>query len=113
MSLLNRGNEVVTVYPEEVTTSPDGNVKVRASAVGIVSRAVVQFISSSDLVREGLAADATESHYRLRLVGWQGGLLGSKSQIEWQGKRYALDGEPRQYRGSARTAHVDYVMVRS
>lgn len=112
MSLLNRGNEVVTVYPEEVTTSDDGNVKVRPSSVGIMARAVVQFIHTADDLRDGLAADNTVSRYRLRLVNWQGGLLGSKSQIEWQGNRYALDGEPHQYRGSARTAHTDYTMVR-
>lgn len=28
------------------------------------------------------------------------------------GKRYAIDGDPKIYNGSRRTAHVEYVMVR-
>ena len=53
----------------------------------------------------------TRSKYRLRLVGYSG-VLGAQSQIEWQGKRYAIDGEPRQFNDSRCTAHVDYVIVR-
>ena len=53
----------------------------------------------------------TESKYWLRLVGYPGA-LGAQSQVDWQGKRYAIDGDPRIYNGSRRTAHVDYVIVR-
>ncbi len=41
MSLLNRGTDTVTVYPEEVTTNADGNTRTRPSAVGVLCRAVV------------------------------------------------------------------------
>jgi hypothetical protein len=44
----------------------------------------------------------------LRLVSCPG-VLGSQSQVEWNGKRCAIDGEPRQYNGSRRTTHVDYI----
>ncbi len=47
MSLLNRGTELVTVYPEEVVTDEDGNVRTRPSATGILLRAVVQPITSA------------------------------------------------------------------
>ena len=40
----------------------------------------------------------TESKYRLRLVGYPGA-LGAQSQIDWQRKRYAIDGDPRIYNG--------------
>jgi hypothetical protein len=52
--------------------------------------------------------------YRLRLVGYPGNpsLLGSQAVVEWQGKRYSIDGEPMQYNGSPRTRHADYLMVR-
>jgi hypothetical protein len=53
----------------------------------------------------------TESRYRLRLINYPN-ILGAKSQIEWQGKRYAIEGDAKIYNGSRRTAHVDYVMVR-
>ena len=47
MSLLNRGTEVVTVFPEEVTTDADGNTRTRPSTVGVVARAVVQPMTST------------------------------------------------------------------
>lgn len=112
MSLLNQGREIITVFPEVLHTTADGNKIGKPSSVGVVCRATVQFISSADdaaLVN----SDGTKSKYRLRLAGWPGEPLGSKSQVEWQGVRWSLDGEPRVFNGSRRTAHVDYVMVRA
>ena len=53
----------------------------------------------------------TESTYRMRLIGYPD-VLGAQSQIEWNGKRYVLDGEARIYNGSPRTRHVDYAIKR-
>jgi hypothetical protein len=80
----------------------------RSSSVGVVVRAVVQPMTSTEHQTVGFE---TESKYRLRLVGYPG-VLGAQSQVDWQGKRYAIDGDPRIYNGSRRTAHVDYVIVR-
>ena len=55
----------------------------------------------------------TEERLRLRLVNWQGDELGAQAQVEWEGRRYSVHGEPKRFRGSRRTAHVDYVLVRS
>jgi hypothetical protein len=110
MSLLNRGTETVTVYPEEAVTDADGNTRTRPSAVGVVVRAVVQPVGTPTEGQDG--GFETTSKYRLRLVGYSG-VLGAQSQVDWQGKRYAIDGEPLQYNGSRRTAHVDYTVVRS
>jgi hypothetical protein len=109
VSLLNRGTETVTVYPEETTTDADGNTKTRPSAIGVVARAVVQPLSFSESQKDGFD---TTSKYRLRLVGYPA-LLGAQSQVEWNGHRYSIDGEARIYNGSRRTAHIDYLMVRS
>jgi hypothetical protein len=49
--------------------------------------------------------------YRLRPVGYSG-VLGAQSQVEWNGKRYSIDRDPRIYNGSRRTAHVDYLITR-
>lgn len=108
MSLLHKGTEAVTVYPQEVTTDSDGNTITRPSNVGIVARASVQPIGFTEDQTTGFT---TESRYRLRLVG--GPLLGPQSAVEWQGKWYAIEGEPRQYTGSPRTRHTSYVMVRA
>lgn len=105
MSLLNRGTDQVTVYPEAVVTDSDGNTVTKPGTVGVVCRAVVQPLSSTE------GDQGATSKYRLRLVGYTD-LLGAQSAVEWQGRRYAIDGDPKIYNGSRRTAHVDYVMVR-
>jgi hypothetical protein len=106
VSLLNRGTDQVTVYPESVVTDSDGNTVTRPGTVGVVCRAVVQPLSSTE------GDEGTASKYRLRLIGWHDGLLGAQSAVEWTGKRYAIDGDPLVYNGSRRTARVEYVMVR-
>lgn len=110
MSLLTRGTDVVTVYPEEMVIDSDGNKITKPSKVGVVCRAVVQPISTSEDENAGQVATVTK--HRLRLVGWHGAHLGAQSQVEWNGKRYAIDGDPMVYNGSPRTARVEYRMVR-
>ena len=64
MSLLNRGTEVVTVFPEEVTTDGDGNIRTRPTATGVVCRAVVQPMTTAEDQTTGFD---TTSKYRLLL----------------------------------------------
>lgn len=111
MSLLSGGNDTVVVYPEVVTTDVDGNTITKAATTGISVRAAVQPMPIYVGAESQNVGFETESKYRLRLAGHIE-LLGAQSQVEWQGKRYHIDGEPRQYNGSRRTAHTDYVMVR-
>lgn len=114
MSLLNRGNEVVTVFPEEVFTDRDGNTRTRPGSVGVVVRASVQPINSTEPDMPG--GSHTVSRYRLRLAGgWPtgGGILGAQAQVEWRGKRYSIEGDAQFHTGSPRTAHAVYTMVKS
>ena len=53
----------------------------------------------------------TSSRYRLRLINYRQE-LGAQAQIEWNGQRWAIDGEPLMFNGSRRTKHVDYAIVR-
>lgn len=110
MSLLNRPTDVVTVFEEIATTDADGNTVTKPSAVGIVCRARISPISTSE--DESAGGFATTTKHRLRLVGWHGAQLGAQSAVEWNGKRYAIDGDPMVYNGSPRTARVEYRMVR-
>ncbi|MCV7015556.1 hypothetical protein [Mycolicibacterium madagascariense] len=92
-------------------TDSDGNKVTRPGTVGVVTSASVQPISSTE-DDDG----STETRYRLRLAGgWPagGGILGSRAQVEWRGKRYSIDGDAQLHTGSPRTAHATYVMVRS
>ena len=47
MGLLDRGNQLVTVYPEETVFDADGNLITRASSTGVVVKAVVQPVAAS------------------------------------------------------------------
>lgn len=109
MSLLRRGTETVVIFPEITTTDADGNQITKPSAVGSVSRAVIQPMSVGDVDGAGFS---TVERLRMRLTDWAGLEIGAQAQVEWEGRRYAVEGEPRRYRGSARTAHVEYVLVR-
>lgn len=88
-------------------TDSDGNKITKPGTVGVLTRAVVQLA----VVHGERRRQHVEVIGGLRLVGYDG-LLGAQSAVEWNGKRYAIDGEPRIYNGSRRTAHVDYVMIR-
>lgn len=107
MSLLNQRTHTVTVFREVTTTDGDGNTISIPSEIGVSSGARIQQLSSVE-DNDG----RTTTRYRLRLVGWKGAPLGARSAIEWNGKRYAIDGEPLDYNGSHRTANVEYTMVR-
>jgi hypothetical protein len=96
---MRQRTDLVTVYPETVVIDGDGDTITRPGAVGVLTRAVVQ------------TEDGTASKHRLRLVGYPG-LLAAQSAVEWNGQRYAIDGEPEIYNGSPRTARAEYVMVR-
>ncbi len=112
MSLLRRGTQVVTIFPQETVTDQDGNTKTRPSAVGVVARAVVQPMPRFDGAEDWNGGYLTESRYRLRLAGWQGEPLGALSQVVWQGRRYAVHGEPKVYTDSPQTSHISYVIER-
>lgn len=103
------------VFQETQTpdTDSDGNKITRAALVGTLFRAVVQPLGAANgAPRENQDGGFhSESRYRLRLINYPG-ILGAQSQIEWEGKRYSIDGDAKIYNGSRRTRHVEYVMVR-
>lgn len=113
MSLLRRGTETVTVYPEVTVTDADGNKFTQAGTMGIVVKASVQPITSTEDQDGG--GFHTTSRYRLRLAGGfpiGGGILGAQAQVEWRDKRYSIEGDAQLHTSSSRTAHAVYTMVR-
>lgn len=114
MSLLRTGNEVVTVFPEETVTDADGNRVTRAGSVGIVVKASVQPISSTE--NDDGGSSNTTSRYRLRLAGGfptGGGILGAQARVEWRDKLYSIEGDAQLHTGSSRTSHAIYTLVRA
>ena len=57
------------MFPEETVTDADGNTMTRPSAVGVVARAVVQPMTSTE---DASVEFETTSKNRLRLVGYTG-----------------------------------------
>jgi hypothetical protein len=116
MSLLNKGNADVLVFPEEATTSRDGNPLVRPSMIGITARAMIQPITTATDDQDGTGdIPSGPTRYRLRFVRADErriGSLGRASQIEWNGQRWHLSGDPLVYGGSYKTTHTDYVIGR-
>jgi hypothetical protein len=121
MSLLDwKTNETVTVYPQEEYVDSDGNINLRASAIGITVPAEVQPARQSGTSARRSEQDnegyETEETYRVRFprsVDAQLGRLGPQSQLDWEGHRWYFVGFPTKYNGSVRTRHRDYQIRRS
>lgn len=120
MSLLDKGNFDVVVFPEEEFVDADGNRLTRASQTGIPARAMIQLASQSGTSARRSEQDEegfeSEEVYRLRFTRADDrklGRLGPQSQVEWNGYKWSLFGFPRIYAGSPRTAHYDYMIRRT
>jgi hypothetical protein len=114
MSLLDHANEDVVVYLEEVTTDSDGNTITRPSQTGIPTKARVQPINMISAHTENQDGGFhTSSRYGLRFPRSWPHVLGAQSQIEWNGKRWSIEGDPIRHNGSPRTRHVHYVIERA
>jgi hypothetical protein len=114
VSLLDRGREVITVYPEVTWTDEDGNVINKPSPVGVVTRATIQPITTDTDDADATGNVTGPTRYRLRLPrSFSGGLLGRHSAVDWNGDRWSVIGDPQIHNGSRHTAHVDYQIGRS
>lgn len=109
VSLLDRGNTTILLYPEEEWTDTDGNTMTRPAATPIPVRAMIQPRSSSETDARGFEVD---TEYRMRLVRGAP-VVGPQARIEWAGQYWAISGEPLHYNTSRRTAHTDYTIRRT
>ncbi|AQT28212.1 head-to-tail stopper [Mycobacterium phage Bachome] len=121
MSLLDTGAryQPCIVYPEEVVTDADGNIRTRPSTTGIPAIARFQVQNQSGTSARRAEQDnegfETEKVYKMRFprsFTKEHGILGAQSQIEWRGQRWALFGDATVYDMSPATARVDYVIKR-
>jgi len=113
MSLLDRGNADILVFPEVRSTDSDGNPVVRPATEGVPARAMIQPRTTDEADERGFL---TDTFYRMRLTRRDQaslGVLGSQSQIEWNGVRWSLVGEAQFFNSSRRTAHYDYTIRRA
>lgn len=117
MSLLDRGNEDIIVYPEETITDSDGNVHIRPSTTGVPARVLIQAMPQSGTSARRAEQDnegfETEQLYRMRFTRGSEMDLGVRARIEWRGQWWSINGFPIRYNSGARTAHIDYVIKRT
>lgn len=119
MSLLDKGNQTVTVYPDEQYTDEDGNIILRASLTGYEAVAVVQPArqsgTSARRAEQATEGYMTEEVYRVRFTRAHDRTmpkLGLAAEIEWNDERWHVVGWATEYYGSRKTAHIDYQIKR-
>ena len=109
MSLLDSGNQTVTVYLEESFTDPDGNVLTRAKKSGVKALARIQPVTSTENNAQGFDTTGT---YTLRFPRSFRHRLGAQSQLDWLGERWVVTGEVARYTNSPATSHETYLIKR-
>ena len=121
MSLLDASQqyEPVTVFPEELVTDSDGNPHTQPSNSGIDTIARFQVLNQtgtsarrSEQDNEGFESEEVYSMRFTRKFSATQGMLGPQSEIEWNGRRWAVFGFGNHYHGSPRTAHQTYTIKR-
>jgi hypothetical protein len=119
MSLLDQATDDVIVFMEEVVTDEDGNIRTRPSKIGTPARIRAQPLGQSGTAsrkqEEDVEGYESERVYQIRFPrAWieKHGEVGSQSQIEWNGQRWALFGTTVRYNSSRKTAHFIYTIKR-
>lgn len=116
MSLLDRWNETVTVYPEVEWTDEDGNLMTGPSDTGYELKVMIQPLAMSGTSSRRAEQDnegfETEANYRMRPVRGAA-LIGAQARIDWNGEYWAINGDPVFYNASHRTRHYDYTIRRT
>lgn len=116
MSLLGSGAryEPCTVYLEEVGADIDGNIKTKPSLTGTPATARFQIQTESGTSRRRSEEDnegfESETIYMIRFPSSFPYTLGKQSQIVWNGRRWAVFGDPFLYNSSRRTSHQVYTI---
>ncbi|MFE3220244.1 phage head completion protein [Streptomyces antimycoticus] len=104
MSLLDNGNETISVYPQERSTDDRGNQVWHPSTTPVRVRCRVQPVDADE---PAVAGQASVTTYR---VIARDAPLGPWARVEWDGRTWDVVGEPRRYNGSPATRHIDAVI---
>lgn len=116
MSLLDRGNATITVYPEVERIDRDGNTITEPAKTGYPLRVMIQPRGQSGTSARRAEQDnegfETEKEYRMRPVRGAA-IIGAQARIEWEGQYWAVHGDPTLYNGSWRTRRHEYTIRRT
>ena len=107
MALIDRGEQVLDIYPETTTTDDLGNVIVGPSEEPVRVSLTVQPVTSDE--RSAVGQDLLTTY---RAIG-RTAPLGAWARVRWVndgGTWWDVIGRPRWYRQSRRTAHFDAIL---
>lgn len=118
MSLLDKGNVEVLLYPEEVVLDMDGNTRTRASSTAIPIRVSLQTMNQSGTASRRAEQDnegfTVEKVLRMRIARKDDHHeIGAQAKIQWGDEMYSVFGDVTRQMGSPRTAHNIYTLRRS
>lgn len=118
MSLLDKGNADVLLYPEIAVKDRDGNTRTKASDTPIPLRVWLSPVGQSGTAARRAEQDnegyETEKVLRMRLRRKDQNIeIGAQSKVEWKGGTYAVFGDVTEHLGSPRTRHFVYQLRRS
>ncbi|WP_190821965.1 hypothetical protein [Saccharopolyspora pogona] len=118
MSLLDRGNEMVTIYPEIATTDRDGNTITKADFDNPVTAWVriqpaAQSGTSARRAEQDNEGYESEETYKLRFARGQEFEPGAQAQLDWAGRRWSFYGYPQRFNGSAQTRRLEFTIRRT
>lgn len=111
MSILDRGNAEIVVYPEVEVTDEDGNVSRQASPTGVPVQAMVwQYEGEVDTLQPLVVGQQVATIYRVRPVRSADVPVGPWSRVEWDGREWDVDGEPNPHRRGVGTRRLTFSM---
>lgn len=119
MSLLDRGNEWVTIYPEKQVIDRDGNILLQPDFNNPVRAWVriqpaAQSGTSARRAEQASEGYETEENYRLRFARGHEFNPGLAAQLDREdGTRWSFYGFPQKYKGSSRTARLEFQIRRT
>lgn len=118
MSLLDKGNTDIILFPEEVVEDRDGNTRTQASSVGIPMSVWIQPQGQSGTAARRSEQDGegyeTEKTYRMRLRRIDQDIeIGAQAKVELNGQIWTVFGDEWVYKGSSRTKHRVILLRRS
>lgn len=103
MSLLDRANAVVKVFPAVLGTDPDGNQQWKPSEVGVDVPASVWPVTSSEVPVNGQQNDEV---YQVRPVRGVPFPAGPWALVEYDGRLWGVEGEPSRHSRGRGTRRV-------
>lgn len=118
MSLLDRGNSVVTIQPPHYITDEDGNTMPEYRPEDEFDATVrlqpsAQSGTSARRAEQENEGFESEEMYSLRFVRRQEVDLDPQTKLVWRGQTWHFFGFPKRYNGSIRTRRLEYMIRRT